>query len=116
MDGNYLDMFHSGIGVRYATDLWRTASSSFLRRRISSCSKNGWRKIWRKKSQNCTPKMVGVKFQNAKERRMHFLLFVLVIPIEAQYQRGRLNKDLRLSICLKICVASAEDYTNLDLF
>ena len=61
-----------------------------------------------------TPKMVGVEFQNAKERRMHFLLlpfllFVLVIPIEAQYQRGRLNKDLHLSICLKICVAAAEE-------
>ena len=71
-------------------------------------------KFGAKKVKICTPKIVGVKFQNAKWRCMHFLLlpfllFVLVIPIEAQYQRGRLNKDLGQSICLKICVAAAEE-------
>ena len=71
-------------------------------------------KFGAKKFKFCIPKMVGVKFKNAKECRMHFLLlpfllFVLVIPIEAQYQRGRLNKELGQSICLKICVAAAEE-------
>ena len=41
-----------GIRVPYATDLWRTASRSFLRRRISLFSNNGWRKIWQSKTQD----------------------------------------------------------------
>ena len=40
----------SGIGLRYATDLWRTASWSILRRRISLHFENGWRKLLRLKS------------------------------------------------------------------
>ena len=51
----------------------------------------------------CSQNLGNLHFnlKNAKEPRvpfllLPFLLFVWVIPIEAQYQRWRLNKDFRL--------------------
>ena len=61
-------MNHSGIGVRYATDLWRTASAPFLRRRISFRLNDGWRKILRKIVKIRSPRIVGVKYGAQRDK------------------------------------------------